>query len=166
MDVGCPEPCEGKEYMKRIIVALLIPLLLSVVGSVAAEEKISKSDSATVQEKKELYIPKDLEDCFVQLKKMLDPSEIENIKAGTEDDIIRYHFSLGMWMRNNWKLWGGSRLATWFNTQGIEHPDDMSGIILDSFWRHINQKPIKLDEQVKYYQEYWKEQERSQATDL
>jgi hypothetical protein len=32
----------------------------------------------------------------------------------------------------------------------------MSGIILHSFWRHLNAQPIKLDEQVAYYQKYWK----------
>jgi hypothetical protein len=39
---------------------------------------------------------------------------------------------------------------------GIFHPDDMSGIILDSFWRHLHSQPIKLEEQTAYYQEYWK----------
>jgi hypothetical protein len=67
-----------------------------------------------------------------------------------------------MWMRNNWGLWGGSRLAKWFNNQGVKHPDDMSGVILDSFWRHLNDKPIKLEEQVKHYQDYWKKQETIQ----
>ena len=31
----------------------------------------------------------------------------------------------------------------------------MSGIILTSFHRHLNGKPIKLDKQVHYYQAYW-----------
>jgi hypothetical protein len=61
-----------------------------------------------------------------------------------------------MWLRNNWGLWKGSRLSKWFNEKGIQAPDDMSGIILDSFWRHLNGKPLKLDEQIKYYQDYWK----------
>ena len=87
------------------------------------------------------------------------------MRVGTEDDMTQYHMGLGMWMRNNWGLWGGSRLAAWFNAQGINHPDDMSGIILDSFWRYLNGKPIKLDEQVKYYQGYWKKQETIQPED-
>lgn len=33
------------------------------------------------------------------------------VKEGSEQDMIRYHMGLGMWMRNNWGLWGGSRLA-------------------------------------------------------
>ena len=65
-------------------------------------------------------------------------------------------------MRNDWGLWGGSPLARYFNRLGVFHPDDISGIILTSFWRHLNGRPIKLDEQVKHYQDYWKkiEEER------
>ena len=59
-------------------------------------------------------------------------------------------------MRNNWALWKGSELSRWFNEKGIHHPDDMSGIIFDSFWRHLNNQPLKLEEQIKYYQDYWK----------
>jgi hypothetical protein len=117
-----------------------------------------QSGQATDDEpkKEEIYVPKDLDDCFVELKKMLSKEDIEKIKDGTEHEMIRYHFGLGMWMRNNWGLWSGSRLSRSFNEKGIHHPDDMSGIILNSFWRHLNNKPIQLDEQIKFYQEYWK----------
>jgi hypothetical protein len=111
---------------------------------------------AEAEKKAESYIPKDLDDCFAQLQKLLKPEEIEKMRGGTEDDMVAYHLGLGMWMRNTWGLWAGSRLAAWFQAQGITHPDDMSGIILTSLWRHINRKPIRLDEQVKYYVDYWK----------
>ena len=39
---------------------------------------------------------------------------------------------------------------------GIYHPDDMSGIILDSYHRYLTGKEIKLEEQIKFYQDYWK----------
>jgi hypothetical protein len=46
---------------------------------------------------------------------------------------------------------------------GIGHPEDMSGIILDSYHRHLNNKEIKLDEQIKFYKNYW---EKAKADDL
>jgi hypothetical protein len=110
-----------------------------------------------------VYVPKDLDDCFKELKKKLPAAEIQKMKAGKEKDMIRYHHGLGTWMRNNWGLWGGSRLRTYFVKLGLRHPDDMSSTILDSFWRHLNGKPIKLKEQVKRYQAYWKRMKKKHA---
>jgi len=104
----------------------------------------------------EIYIPTDLEDCFAELHRMLSPEEVEKMQSGTERDMIRYHHGFGTWLRNNWGLWGGSRLAKWFNAQGVNHADDMSTIILMSFWRHLNDQPIELDGQVAFYQKWWK----------
>jgi hypothetical protein len=104
-----------------------------------------------------IYIPKDLEDCYVQIDKKLADSTKSLILTMTEDDFsARMHFGLGMWMRNNWGFWRGSRLSKYFNEKGIYHPDDMSGIILNSYYRNLMGKEIKLDEQIKYYQNFWK----------
>jgi hypothetical protein len=68
------------------------------------------------------------------------------------------HHGVGTYLRNNWELWHGSVLAKWFNARGIHHADDMSGIILDSFWRTVNNQPIELEAQIKHYQDFWKRQ--------
>jgi hypothetical protein len=103
------------------------------------------------------YIPKDLEDCFRQIDSFWSDSTKNEIKLQSEHEFAaNAHFGFGMWMRNNWKLWGGSRLSKYFNEKGIDHPDDMSGIILDSYHRHLTGKEIKLQEQIDYYNAYWK----------
>lgn len=102
-------------------------------------------------------IPKDLDAAFAELDHMLSPALRDEMRKGKEDAMGQYHFGLGMWMRNNWGLWKGLELAKWFNEKGIHHPDDMSGTILDSYWRHLNGKPIDLAGQVARYQAYWKE---------
>lgn len=106
----------------------------------------------------ELYIPKDLEDSFNELNKMLHPKFIEKFKNGGKNEVIEQHFGLGLWMRNNWGLWAGSRLAKYFEELGINHPDDMSGIILTSYQHHLNNKPLELEKQINSYKEYWKKQ--------
>jgi hypothetical protein len=58
-------------------------------------------------------------------------------------------------IRNSWGLWSGSELANWFYNRQIYHADDMSGIIIDSYERYLNNKPINLDEQVKNYHNHW-----------
>ena len=69
-----------------------------------------------------------------------------------------------MWLRNNWQLWGMSRLSFYFNNIGVYHPDDMSGIILTSYQRHLKGEDIKLEEQIKHYQDYWNEGENGGDT--
>lgn len=102
-----------------------------------------------------IYIPKDLDDCFVELKKILKPEDIDEIKNKEVDGMVIYHHRIGRYLRNTWGLWAGSCLSKWFKALGIRHPDDMSNIIITSFWRHLNSKPIEIDDQIKYYQKYW-----------
>ena len=121
-----------------------------------AQDTKQSSNSQNVQQEELAYIPKNLEECFNELKKVMTPEQLDEFKNKKEDNVIEYHHSIGRWIRNNWGLWSESRLAKYFNSIGIHHPDDMSGIILDSFYRHLNGKDIRLEEQVKYYQDYWK----------
>ena len=61
------------------------------------------------------------------------------------------HFGMGLWIRNNWRLWSGSRLLKYFNELGIHHPDDMSSIILISYYRKLHNQDIGFKEQIDYY---------------
>jgi outer membrane protein assembly factor BamB len=82
-----------------------------------------------------IYIPKDLCECFIELDKFLSYADKNKIKElPKKSDVISYHFSLGMTLRNRWGLWSGSRLQAYFNNQGIYQPDDMSGAILDGYY--------------------------------
>lgn len=134
--------------MTNRFVPVLLACALLIVGVV----------SHSRAEEKRVLAPPDLDSCLVTLEHELSTELQAEMKAGTETDMIRYHFSTGMWMRNEWGLWSGSRLSRWFNDRGIFHPDDMSGIILTSFWRHLNDQPIGLERQIAEYQRYWEEQ--------
>jgi hypothetical protein len=108
--------------------------------------------------KKELnYKPVNLEEAVNQLKIIHHDSTKQKIMEMSDDEFLAdAHFGLGMGIRNNWGLWKGKGLAKYFNSIGIYHPDDMSGIILTSYYRELHGKEWKVDEQVKYYQDYWK----------
>ena len=87
-----------------------------------------------------VYIPKDIEDCCVQRDKILSDKDKEYIKGlPKKDDTIDLHFSLGMWIRNNWGLWGGS-LQIYFLKMRINHPVDMSVKILEAYYDWLNKK--------------------------
>jgi hypothetical protein len=68
----------------------------------------------------------------------------------------KHHFGLGLSLRNGKGLWNGSMLKTYFRLNGIKHPDDMSGIILTTLHRKLNNQPIKFRKQKRYYKDYWK----------
>jgi hypothetical protein len=109
------------------------------------------------------YIPKDLDDAHRELVKMLPATEIEHIRAMTnQDQMIEYHFDVGMGLRNQWGLWHESRLASYFEKLGVEHPDEMSGVILATFWCKLHGKRYNLREMIgdpKERQEYWRSME-------
>lgn len=103
------------------------------------------------------YVPKNLEEALMKIDFNLTDSLNLKIKKKSENEFLTdTHFGFGLGFRNGWKLWKGSELSKYFNKIGIFHPDDMSSIILTSYYRKINGIDIKLDEQVNYYKKYWK----------
>jgi hypothetical protein len=139
--------------MKTLI--LILTFLATQVTPSLSQPNVSGTKQ-TKTSKDTIYIPFDLDDCNQQLDKIFVDSTKAKIKGMTESDFsARMHLNFGMWMRNNWGLWKGSRLSRFFNEKGIYHPDDMSGIILDSYYRYLTGQEIKLTEQIKYYQDYW-----------
>lgn len=96
-----------------------------------------------------VYIPKDLEDCFRQIDMFWDDSTKNQVKLWTEDEFsARAHLGFGMWMRNNWQLWGGSRLSKYFNDHEVYHPDNMSGMILRGYHRYLMGQAPRLEDQI------------------
>ena len=116
-----------------------------------------------VSRKEMRYKPVNLEEAVLQLTKILPDTTQQKIFSMTEDEFLGgSHFGLGMWIRNNWRLWRGGKLANEFKSKGIFHPDDMSGIILTCYYRQLHTQDWKLNEQITFYQNYWKEaQERN-----
>ncbi len=88
------------------------------------------------------------------MEKLLRAEDLAKIRAGTEKDMGQYHHSIGLWIRNRWGLWGGSDLATSLENLGLRHPDDMSAVILTSFWRYLHNRPLGLLEQVEEFRRY------------
>ena len=113
---------------------------------------------ALAQGQDKVYLPKNLAECHRTLDTLLADSTQQKIMAMTESEFTSgAHFGLGMWIRNNWGLWGGSRLQDYFENKGLHHPDDMSGIILTTYWRYKHGQPLGVKKEIKKYKEYWKQ---------
>lgn len=104
------------------------------------------------------YVPKDLNDALTYLDCKWTEKDKLDFKSKSENDaVVELHFGTGQAIRNNWGLWGKRKnsLVRYFNKNGIYHPDDISSIILTSFHRKLNNKPLDLDKQVESYKDYW-----------
>ena len=153
-------------YMKNAITTIFTLILLVTFQFSFGQKNNDKIEKVKLDTIDGVYIPRDLEDCFVQIDKMLNDSlKIEFKKISEEEFTGKTHFGLGIWMRNNWSLWGGSRLSQYFNEKEIYHPDDMSGIILTSYHRKLTDKNIDLEGQISYYKTYWKVAEEPKKND-
>jgi predicted RNase H-like HicB family nuclease len=100
--------------------------------------------------------PATLSDALDRLSRMLSPATIREMSDGSELDMAKYHFSVGLWMRNYWGLWAQGPLHRHLAALGLRHPDDMSGLILTCYWRRLHGNPHGVEEQVARYEEYWR----------
>src|SRR5215475_10336081 len=80
----------------------------------------------SVSRKEMKYKPINLDEAVLQLAKILPDTTQQQILSMTEDEFLEVsHFGLGMSIRNSWRLWRGGKLADYFKSKGIFHPDDM-----------------------------------------
>lgn len=101
-------------------------------------------------------IPNTLEEAISLLKNNLHPIEKEFIKEASENKILaQAHHSIGRDIRNDWGFWTDSNLKRELISLGLEHPDDMSGLILQCCIRDIKGEARDIPGIIKYYQDYW-----------
>ena len=84
-------------------------------------------------------IPKTKKECFALLDEMLSQ---EDKQAIIEKDVVELHFTLGLWIRNNW-LYSQSQeeteelLKSFGEDSMFRHPDDDSEIILKAYRKYL-----------------------------
>ena len=82
--------------------------------------------------------PKNLTECIQMLDKNLKKQDKEYIKTLTEEEFfMESHFTIGMGIRNEWIRSGNPELVKFFLDQGVKHLDDMSAMILTSYYRYL-----------------------------
>ena len=90
----------------------------------------------------ETKMPKTKNEALAQLDAMLSEKEKSELE---KSDPIEYHFSLGMWIRNNW-IYGQEeedvkRLAKAFRTEILFfEADDLSMKIIEYYQRYLIRK--------------------------
>ena len=93
--------------------------------------------------------PKNLTVCIQMLDHILKTDDKENAKTLTESEfLIETYFGTGMGIRNEWIRSGNPELVKFFLEEGVKHPDDMSAMILTSYYRHLLGKEIDFEGQI------------------
>jgi hypothetical protein len=92
----------------------------------------------TLEKIDDIYIPKDLYECMTELDMILNFESKKQLKESKDSFEFNSHLGgLGMWIRNNWGINGGSRLLKYFNVRGIGQKmfanDGISGIIIEEY---------------------------------
>lgn len=147
--------------MKHLIVILFVSLL---VGTSCRPQKYLVSSNACPQVRYQwdyrnlvdringIYIPKDMDEAIDSLDVLFSAEEKLYIddSLSLEDFCAVQHFDgWGIWMRNEWGLWSGSRLQQYFISKRIVHPDDMSGAILEGYYkRKIKGEDFSIEDYV------------------
>lgn len=158
--VGCGSRAIGLGSLAmRSFTILFAALAVLFLSACASMNRQTRHHGATETGE---YIPRDLDDALAELDRIMGAEGRDEVMKATQDEMSKYHFGIGVWLRNNW-LRGESRLSEYFRQLGIQHRDDMSGIILDSYWRKLHGKPIDLEGQVRHYQDYWKKEKANEV---
>ena len=94
----------------------------------------------------ETKIPKTKNEAFAQLDSQLSEEEKREL---VKSDPIEYHFSLGMWIRNNWiyeqEEEDIKRLVKAFRTEMLFfEADDLSMKIIEYYQRYLKLKGYRL----------------------
>jgi hypothetical protein len=119
--------------------------------SIAQQETLKENERRVQQFKKRLmlseinglYIPKNLYECMVELDKLLNFDNKRQLQEAKNSWEFNSHMGgLGMWIRNNWGINGGSRLLKYFYDRDFGNEmfgsDEISGLIIDQYIKWLN----------------------------
>jgi hypothetical protein len=145
------EHCEkGVKVMKRLYRVFRLLLVLAISVGLSPMSRALEPPA-----------PNTLEEAFAALDAQLPALERKKYMNSTEDDAVTSaHMGLGMWIRNEWFRHGGSALPGSLQARSL---DDASAIVLTSYWRHLNARPLDVEGQVACYHRWWDEQQRLMA---
>jgi hypothetical protein len=148
--------------MMRILFLFLLLTAFGMAATAQTEAEYEAEYARRIQLEmiNDVYIPRDLDEAFVELGRLADPTGIEKFKAAPEEEISRkLHFGLGRWILINWGLEDGSRYSHFLREKGITTPDDMVRVTIVTWHRHLNGRPLDLDKEVALIQERMKKEQ-------
>ncbi len=120
------------DFMKIAFSFLLILMLASCAS------KPSKDDSGS----DESDLPTTCDGAIEKIAESLDEDSVKTLKETKKEDLIMFHMSWGMGIRNSYGLWSENSpirksCAKSVGAQDM-HPDSASGVIMEGVWHVVN----------------------------
>ncbi len=135
-------------FICRIALATVLALVMtrSPALSATAASSLSGWD----------LIPRNIEDALERLEAVLPPQQTEAIRTGNTSPAW-WDRTVGPQVRKYWVDPPKSPLTAYFRGLGIDHPQDISGILGHFYYLYLNHRlrPIGLQRTIKSRQRYW-----------
>ena len=84
--------------------------------------------------------PRTVPDAVRALHVLLPPGQLDVIRRSAPNDLVRFHFNLGAYIRNLWVHDDGSPLIARAHAHGghIGDGDELSNLIIEALWHDLN----------------------------
>jgi len=120
------------------------------------DRSVIEESSESIVESQSSSIP----ETFSAALDALDEMATEDTKQSYRNDESHMglvHRQVGMQLRNDWGLWGGSKLKDYFSSRGIAHADWISSAILDGWIERLKTGSFDEDRIIAEYAKIEKE---------
>lgn len=140
----------ARQWMGRagpVLFAVGVLAVVLLAGCSAPETPPAPEPPRRFDETFRAPLPRTLEESLKALEHTL-PAKLQvKMRTGSEPDMIQHWFAVGRCIRNNWLMGNEPKpLRQWFrNEYGVRDAEDASWIILMSFWRHVNDRPLDVE---------------------
>jgi len=84
--------------------------------------------------------PKNIDEAVDKLLELMQEEDQLHLKNTPENELIKYHFFLGMYIRNQFGLWKENKeliRSCAGKGRSVIHPDDASMVIIKALWKRL-----------------------------
>ncbi|SER33331.1 hypothetical protein SAMN05216600_12323 [Pseudomonas cuatrocienegasensis] len=115
----------------------ILKLALTLIAAGFASNSVGNAQVA-----EQSGMPKTCKGLISKIVNNLDEKSIATLRDTEKDDLLKYHFSWGMSIRNSYELWSEDSpirksCAQLVGEQDI-HPDNASSVIMEGVWEVVN----------------------------
>lgn len=129
--------------MTRRVLGLLVALL-AACSAPESHRGAGATSGGQLRAEAASDTPPEFRPVFRTLDTLLTAGQRDTLRTALRDSAWRYHFSLGLFLRNEFGLWRGGPLQSYFLARGVHHPDDMSDVLLRAYGEHLRGEPVDV----------------------